>query len=317
MICPMPDLPTLRTRVLILGSGPAGLTAAMYAARAGLEPLVVDGLAPGGQLANAASIENFPGYPEPVLGADFVARCRAQAERWGARFVEGEVDAVDVAERPFTVVAPSGRIHCDALIVATGSDPRRLGVPGEERLLGYGVSTCATCDAFFYRDQDVIVVGGGDTAVEDALHLAADCRSVTVVVRRDALRASRVLAERARAHAKIQWAWGTRVAEIHGEAGVDGVTGATLVDVTTGVERRVACQGVFVAIGRTPRTEVLSGKVDMDAGGYIRVSGRSTETSVRGVFAAGQAADGTYGQAVTAAGTGCMAAMDAERFLGH
>ncbi len=298
--------------VIILGSGPAGLTAAIYTTRAGLQPLVFEGAEAGGQLMLTTEVENYPGFAEPILGPDLMADMRRQAERVGAEFLAEDAVAVDLSVRPFRVTAQSGETYeTRALIIATGAKPKQLGVPGEQRLMGRGVSTCATCDGFFFRDRDVMVVGGGDTAMEEALYLAKLARSVTVVHRRDRLRASKILQQRATANEKIRFLWNTVVVDILGDG---KVTGVRLQDVTTGQIAERPTDGVFVAIGHRPNTDLFRGQVAMDEQGYIIRTVRS-QTSVEGVFVAGDAHDHTYRQAVTAAGYGCEAAIDAERWL--
>jgi thioredoxin reductase (NADPH) len=298
--------------VVILGGGPAGLTAAVYAARANLEPLVVEGAEAGGQLMLTTLVENYPGFEEGVMGPALMQSMRRQAERVGAAFITEDASAVDFARRPFAVTAQSGQtVEARAVIVATGASARMLGVPGEQRLMGRGVSTCATCDGFFFRNRDVIVAGGGDSAMEEALYLANLARSVTVVHRRDQLRASKIMQQRAFANPKIGFVWNTVIEAILGEG---SVTGVRLLDVQTGEVAERAADGVFVAIGHTPNTAVFQGQLDLDARGYIVLRER-THTSVEGVFAAGDVHDHTYRQAITAAAFGCMAAMDAERWL--
>jgi len=298
--------------ITILGGGPAGLTAAIYAARANLAPLVIEGASAGGQLMLTTLVENYPGFAEGVMGPGLMQAMREQAERVGAEFVSEDAAAVEFGWRPFGITVGAGqRLETRAVIVATGASARLLGVPGESRLLGSGVSTCATCDGFFFRNRAVVVVGGGDTALEEALYLANLARSVSVVHRRDELRASKVMAERAAAHTKIAFVWNSVVEEI---LGGDAVTGVRLRDVKTSKRTDLAADGVFVAIGHEPNTSLFKGQLDLDGAGYIRLRERSL-TSVEGVFAAGDVHDPTYRQAITAAGFGCMAAIDAERWL--
>ncbi len=307
---------TISTPVLILGSGPAGLTAAIYAARAMLKPVVVAGLQPGGQLTITTDVENFPGFAEPVQGPWLMEQMQKQAENVGAEFAFDTITAVDLGARPFRAVGDSGTTYLgDTLIIATGAQARWLGLPSEEKFKGHGVSACATCDGFFYRDKDVVVVGGGNTAVEEALFLTRFARTVTLVHRRDRLRAEKILQERLFANDKITVLWDHVVAEILGEEDPLGVTGVRLRHVKTGAEQLRRTDGVFIAIGHEPATGLFRGQLEMDAGGYIQVASHSTAASVPGVYAAGDVADPVYRQAVTAAGMGCMAALEAERFL--
>lgn len=298
--------------LIILGSGPAGLTAAIYATRAALKPLVIEGAEAGGQLMLTTEVENYPGFADPILGPDLIAAMRQQAERIGAEFITEDAVAVDLSSRPFTVTTHGKETYdTKALIIATGAKAKLLGLPGEQRLMGRGVSTCATCDGFFFRDKDVIVVGGGDTAMEEALYLAKLVNSVTVVHRRDELRASKIMQERAMAHDKIVFKWNTVVTDIVGNGKVSGVK---LQDLQTKHVSDRSIDGVFVAIGHTPNTQLFRGQLKMDENGYIIRTQRSL-TSIEGVFAAGDVHDHVYRQAVTAAGYGTEAAMDAERWL--
>jgi thioredoxin reductase (NADPH) len=300
--------------VVIIGSGPAGYTAAVYAARANLEPVLIEGaVTAGGALMNTTEVENYPGFEQGIMGPDLMLAMRAQAERFGTTIVTDDVTEVDLAGDVKTVTDGSGNTYrTKAVILAMGSAYRELGLPDEKRLSGHGVSWCATCDGFFFRDQDIAVVGGGDSAVEEATFLTKFARSVTIVHRRDALRASKIMAERALSNDKIRFAWNSEVSAIHGE---DKVTGLTLRDTVTGEERELPVTGLFVAIGHDPRNELVKGLVDLDAEGYVLVEGRSTRTNLDGVFACGDLVDHTYRQAITAAGSGCAAALDAERWL--
>ncbi len=299
--------------VIILGSGPAGLTAAIYAARANLRPLVLEGSQPGGQLMLTTEVENFPGFAEPVLGPELMQRMRQQAQRVGAEFVAEDATSVDFRSRPFRVRASNGEAYeARAVIVATGARPRMLGLASEAKYLGRGVSTCATCDGFFFRGKRVVVVGGGDTAMEEALYLANLAEKVQVVHRRDQLRASRILQDRAFRHPKISFVWNHVVDEILGED--SRVTGVRLRHTHTGETQELATDGVFVAIGHIPNTDIFRGQLELDPAGYVVLT-RGMMTSVEGVFAAGDVHDHTYRQAVTAAGFGCQAAMEAERWL--
>jgi thioredoxin reductase (NADPH) len=308
-------MPRKHAKVVIIGSGPAGLTAAIYAARANLQPLVVEGIQPGGQLTITTDVENYPGFPEGITGPELMDRTRQQAERFGTEFLTGDVVKVDLAQRPFTLTLEGGEtVTGDTLIVASGATARYLGMPSETKYRGKGVSACATCDGFFYRGKPVAVVGGGDTALEEALHLAHFATAVTLIHRRGELRASKYMQERAHKDPKLSFAWHSVVAEVLGAEG-KGVTGVRLRDVRDGSERTLAVDGLFIAIGHQPNTAVFHGLLEMDEVGYLKVTPGSTRTSVAGVFAAGDVADPVYRQAITAAGTGCMAAIEVERFL--
>jgi thioredoxin reductase (NADPH) len=298
--------------VIVIGSGPAGFTAALYAARADLSPLVLKGLEAGGQLMLTTDVENYPGFADGLLGPELMDQMEKQAARFGAEILPVHVTEVDLSERPFTVRAGDQVWRSHTLIVSTGASARWLGVPGEEKLRGRGVSACATCDGFFFRDRELVVVGGGDTAMEEATFLTKFARKVTIVHRRDAFRASKVMAARAFENPKIDVLWNTTIEEVLGD---DAVTGVTLRDVTTGEDRSFDADGVFVAIGHDPNTALFRGSLTLDDAGYIQVAEPRTATNVPGVFAAGDVTDRIYRQAVTAAGQGCKAAIDAERFL--
>jgi thioredoxin reductase (NADPH) len=293
-------------QVVIIGSGPAGLTAALYAARANLSPLLIE------QLTTTTEVENFPGFSKGIMGPELMKEMRAQAERFGTEFLTGDVSAVDLKGKPFRLTIDGEQlVETAVLIIATGASPIRLGLPNEARLTGHGVSTCATCDGYFFRDKDLVVVGGGDSAVEEAIFLTKFARMVTLVHRRDKLRASKIMQDRAMKNDKIAFAWNSVVDNILGQ---DRVTGARLKNIVTGASTDLPCDGVFVAIGHRPNTDLFAGQIDLDAQGYVLTS-QGTATSVAGVFAAGDVQDKQYRQAVTAAGSGCMAAIDAERFL--
>jgi thioredoxin reductase (NADPH) len=300
-----------KRRVTIIGSGPAGLTAAVYTARASLEPLVVEGVPSGGQLMLTTEVENYPGFIDGIMGPELMDNMRAQAARFGTAYLAEDVVSVDLSKAPFKLKTAGRTIHSDAVIIATGASAIMLGVPGEKELLGHGVSTCATCDGFFFRNQELVVVGGGDSAMEEANFLTRFATKVTVVHRRDTLRASKIMQDRAKKNPKIEFMWDSQVTEIFGNGKVAGVR---LKNVKTGEEKELSTGGVFVAIGHTPNTSLFEGQLEM-AGGYIKVRGEDTQTSVPGVFAAGDVVDFRYRQAITAAGSGCMAAIDAERYL--
>ncbi|HEX2234988.1 MAG TPA: thioredoxin-disulfide reductase [Actinomycetota bacterium] len=299
-------------RVVIVGAGPAGLTAAVYAARANLHPLVLEGVRAGGQLMLTTEVENYPGFVDGILGPELMGRMRKQAARFEAEFVSEDAVSVDLSAEPFEVRTADRLLRTDAVIVATGAVARMLEVPGEDRLLGHGVSTCATCDGFFFRGKELLVVGGGDSALEEAIFLTKFATKVTVVHRRRTLRASKIMQDRAFANPKIEWMWDTGVDEILGDG---SVSGARLRNVVSGEVGEAHADGVFVAIGHEPQTALFKGQLEMDDLGYIKVQGDTTETSVPGVFAAGDVVDHRYRQAITAAGLGSMAAIDAERYL--
>jgi thioredoxin reductase (NADPH) len=302
---------TTHRKVIIVGSGPAGYTAALYTARADLAPLVFEGSQYGGALMNTTDVENFPGFPDGVMGPELMGNLRTQAERFGAELVPDDVTSVDLSG-PVKIVRTHGAEYtADAVILSMGSAYKSLGLERESQLSGHGVSWCATCDGFFFRDHDIVVVGGGDTAMEEATFLSRFARSVTVVHRRDSLRASKFMVERATNDPKISWAWNSEVVDIHGDGSVSGVR---LRDTTDGTERDLAVTGLFIAIGHDPRSELVTGQIDLDDEGYV-LTHDGTYTNLDGVFAAGDLVDHTYRQAITAAGSGCQAALDAERYL--
>ena len=299
--------------VIIIGSGPAGLTAALYAARANLQPLVIEGIEAGGQLMMTTMVENYPGYRDGIMGPDLMAEMRIQSERFGTEMIQSQVTAVELCSAPFVVRTPDAEFRAKTVIVATGASARLLGLPSERALMGHGVSTCATCDGYFFRGQEIAVVGGGDSAMEEAMFLTKFATKVTVVHRREALRASKIMQEKARANPRIAWLLNTEIDEI-ADPSHGAVTGMVVRRVGSGERTEVPLSGVFVAIGHTPNTSLFKGQLELDANGYI-ITHDGSKTSLPGVFACGDVQDHVYRQAVTAAGSGCMAALDAERYL--
>jgi thioredoxin reductase (NADPH) len=307
----MPDLHEL----VIVGSGPAGLTAAVYAGRANLAPIMIEGIGAGGQLMLTTDVENFPGFPDGILGPELMMKFREQAERFGAAFVTADADRVELTPGgPFSVWVGEREFRAKAMIITTGASARMLGLPAEQRLLGHGVSTCATCDGFFFREKPIAVVGGGDSAIEEAIFLTKFATTVTIIHRRDELRASKIMQDRAFANPKIEFRWNSEVIDVLGGGAVEAIC---LRDTVTGAESDLEVQGLFVAIGHDPNTELFRGQLDLDENGYILTERDSTRTSIDGVFAAGDVQDHVFRQAITAAGSGCMAAIEAERWLGE
>ncbi|MCU0454007.1 MAG: thioredoxin-disulfide reductase [Bacteroidetes bacterium] len=307
-------------KLIIIGSGPAGFTAALYAGRANLNPVIFEGHQPGGQLTITTEVENYPGFPDGMMGPEMMEQFRKQAHRFGASSIYKTVDAVDLSRRPFKLEADGETYSADAIIVATGATAKLLGLPSENEYMGYGVSACATCDGFFFKNQHVVVIGGGDTAMEEADYLTKHAAKVTVIHRRDSLRASKVMQERVRKNPKVDFIWDTTVDEVLGttnEHGHKKLNGLRLKNLKTGALTDFVCDGLFIAIGHHPNTSLFQGALETDEVGYLLTKGRSTATNIPGVFAAGDVADPTYRQAVTAAGSGCQAAIDAERFLAH
>ncbi len=304
------------TRVAILGSGPAGLTAAIYAARAGLSPVIIQGIVPGGQLTTTTDVENYPGFRDVIQGPWLVEEMQAQAEHVGTKVVWDHISAVDLSRRPFRLTGDGGTIYsADTVVIATGAQAKWLGLPSEEHMKGRGASACATCDGFFYRGKKVAVIGGGNTAVEEAMYLTNHSHDVTLVHRRDSLRAEKILQDRLFANPAIKMIWNHEVAEFVGGGDPEALVGLDLRDTRSGAISRIDVDGAFVAIGHTPATELFAGQIELDKDGYIQVEAGSTKTNVEGVFACGDVMDKIYRQAVTAAGTGCMAALDAEKYL--
>ena len=297
-------------KLIIIGSGPAGLTAAIYAARADLDPMMIEGFSRGGQLMITTDVENYPGFPDGIMGPDLMEQFRKQAERFGTRIISADATAVDFSQRPFRVWVGEDKYTADSVVISTGASARWLGIPGEEKLRGYGVSACATCDGFFFRDKEIAVVGGGDSAMEEALFLTKFASKVTIIHRRDEFRASKIMAQRALDHDKIEVLWDSVVEEVLGDGSVSGIR---VRNVNTDAASEMAVDGLFIAIGHDPNTAIFQGQIELDDEGYIVADG--TRTSVEGVFAGGDVVDKVYRQAITAAGMGCAATLDAERWL--
>ncbi len=307
---------SISTRLAVLGSGPAGYTAAIYAARAGLQPILIQGITPGGQLTTTTDVENYPGFRDVIQGPWLMEEMQAQAEHVGTKVVWDHIASVDLSRRPFLFVGDSGtEYHADALVIATGAQAKWLGLPSEEHMKGRGASACATCDGFFYRGKKVAVIGGGNTAVEEALYLTNHSHDVTLIHRRDSLRAEKILQDRLFAHPNVKIVWDSEVVDFVGGGEPEALVGLDIRNKLTGEVSRVEVEGAFVAIGHSPATELFAGKLDLDSDGYIKVAPGTTRTNVEGVFACGDVMDKIYRQAVTAAGTGCMAALDAEKYL--
>ena len=307
---------SISTRLAVLGSGPAGYTAAIYAARAGLQPILIQGITPGGQLTTTTDVENYPGFRDVIQGPWLMEEMQAQAEHVGTKVVWDHIASVDFSRRPFALTGDSGtEYHADAVVIATGAQAKYLGLPSEEHMKGRGVSACATCDGFFYRGKKVAVIGGGNTAVEEALYLTNHSHDVTLIHRRDSLRAEKILQDRLFAHPNINVLWDSEVAEFVGGGDPEALIGLDIKSKLTGEVSRLEVEGAFVAIGHKPATELFVGQIDLDSDGYIKVAPGSTKTNIEGVFACGDVMDKVYRQAVTAAGTGCMAALDAEKYL--
>ncbi len=299
-------------KVVIIGSGPAGLTAALYSSRANLRPVVIEGVPFGGQLMLTTLVENYPGFPDGIMGPELMLGMKKQAEKFGTRFIAENATFIDVSAKPFKIKLNSQTIETETIIIATGAQSQWIGLPNEQRLIGHGVSSCATCDGFFFPNKDVVVVGGGDTALEDGIFLTKFAKSVTIIHRRDSLRASKIMQDRAFANSKIKFIWDTVIADVSGK---DAVEGVKLKNVKTGKETEMRCEGLFVAIGHKPATDIFKGKVELDEKGYVITQGKSTMSNVEGVFIAGDVDDPRYKQAVTAAGEGCKAAIDVEKYL--